>query len=167
MLKIIGIILVILSGVLVGLSLSFRSAMHISFLREYIKFISYVKTEIKYTQRPLLQILENYSCNEFLFNQVNNCVVLSQKYSLDYAWKLTFSNLYFKYGVSLEEENIIKKFFSQLGNSGVDSQINYCDYNISIIKPYLEKLIETKNKDEKLPVVLGVCISLMLILIVI
>ena len=162
-----GIILVILSGALIGFSLSFRNSRHINFLREYIKFISYVKTEIKYTQKPLLHILKNYSHDEYLFNQINNCIILSQESNLSHAWKSTFSNLYGKYGITLEEENIIKNFFSQLGNSDVDSQINYCDYNISIIKPYLEKLIETKNKDERLTIVLGICISLMLLLIIV
>lgn len=167
MLKIIGVILVILSGALIGFSLSFRNSRHINFLRGYIKFISYVKTEIRYTQRPLLKIFENYSQNEYLSNQINNCVILSQKSNLEYGWWSTFSNLYSKYGITLEEENIIKNFFSQLGISDVDSQINYCDYNISIIKPYLERLIETKNKDEKLPIVLGICTSLMLLLIIV
>lgn len=66
----------------------------------------------------------------------------------------------------MEEENIIKNFASQLGASDVESQQNYCDYNISIIKPYLDKVLEDRDKNEKLPVILGICISLMLSVVI-
>lgn len=160
--------MIVISGTLIGCSISLRNSNHIKFLREYIKLIFYIKTEIKYTQKPILQILENYDDNGYLFNQINECIILvNKKNNFDLSWRQAFSNLRNKYGVPLEEENIIKNFSSQLGTSDVESQINYCDYNISILNPYLKKALEKRSKDEKLPIILGVCISLMLAVIVI
>ena len=69
------------------------------------------------------------------------------------------------YGITLEEESIIKNFASKLGTSDIESQINYCEHNLSVINPFLQKAIENKTKNMKLPIVLGISISLIISII--
>ena len=167
MLKTAGIIFLIFSGGLVGIAISKKNLNHIKFLEEYISLILDLKTQISYNQKPLFEILKNYGQNKYLSPIINKCINLSEKSSFEKAWRKSFSNLNKVYGVSLNEENIIKNFASEIGVSDIEAEVNYCNYNISLIKPYLEKLLENKNKDRKLPIVLGFCISLIISIILI
>ena len=124
-----------------------------------------IQTEIKYSQKPILEILKTYHNEGCLTECIKKCINLSENNPLDTAWKTAFSNLNNHYGISLEEETIIKNFTSKLGTSDINNQIKYCDYNISVIKPYLQQALENKSKNQKLPIVLSVSISMILSLI--
>ena len=50
--------MIIISGTLIGTYISLKNINHIKFLQEYISFITDLKTQIKYTQKPIFQILE-------------------------------------------------------------------------------------------------------------
>ena len=127
-----------------------------------MKLILYFKTEIKYSQKTIIQIVKEYHPQTPLKSYINQCIKLLNHYPFEQAWKVAFSNLQHDFGASSEEENIIKNFSSGLGASDVENQINYCNYNLEVIKPYLEREIKNKNKKEKLPVILGLSSSLML-----
>ena len=165
MFKIIGLVLLILSGTSIGLMFSIRSLVHINFLKEYINLILNMKTEIKYSQKPIFEILKDYNSKECLSECIKKCIELSNNNSFEIAWKSSFSNLSTLYGVSLEEEKIINNFASKLGTSDIDNQINYCEYNISLINPYLQNAIENKTKNQKLPVILGISLSLIICIV--
>ena len=139
-----------------------RNMNHIKFLNAYIKFILDLKTEIKYNQEPILKIFEKYSRSSVLSPMLEKCLKLSQSLPISQAWSAAFSNLHRAIGVSQEEEKIIKDFARNLGQTDILSQLNYCEYNISIIKPYLNEALENKKKNEQLPIILGVCLSLII-----
>ncbi len=162
MLKIIGIVFLVASGTLIGYIKSLQHLNYISFLRQYMKLILNFKTEINYSQKTIIQIIKEYSSELPLKPYLNKCILLLDDHPFEQAWKMAFSNLQNNLGASSEEENIIKNFASGLGSSDIENQINYCKYNLEIIKPYLEREIENKNKKEKLPVILGLSSSLIL-----
>ena len=58
--KILGIIFLVFAGGMVGTIFWRRSLEHIKFLEAYISLILEIKTEIKYTQKTLFQILKGY-----------------------------------------------------------------------------------------------------------
>ena len=157
----------ILSGILSGMFISHRNLNHIYFLEEYISLLSNFKTEIKYTQQPIVNILKNYEKEKYLFPLIQNCICLMQKTDFKTSWEKSFSGLYKIYGVTQREEYIIKIFASKVGTSDIQSQVNYFDYNISLIKPYLEKLLENKSKNQKLPIILGICASLIISIVLV
>ena len=165
MFKIIGVLFLIGSGISIGMIFSIKSINHINFLKEYIYLILMIQTEIKYSQKPILEILKTYHHESCLAECIKKCINLSENNNLDTAWKTAFSNLNNHYGISLEEETIIKNFASKLGASDISSQIKYCDYNISAMKPHLQQALENKSKNQKLPIVLGVSISMIISLI--
>lgn len=139
-----------------------RSLNHIKFLEEYILLILDLKTEIKYRQKPLTEIFAEYGKNKFLSPIISDLTNSLKETDFEIAWKKSFSNLKKLYALSDEEESIIKNFASKFGASGVESQINYCDYNISLIKPHLQKATENKSKNQKLPIILGLSLSLVI-----
>ncbi|MBR0423566.1 MAG: hypothetical protein IJJ04_02870, partial [Clostridia bacterium] len=62
MIKIIGVILVITSGILSGFVLYSKYNLKVNFLMQYINFITVLRNEIRYSHRPLLEILKNFRC---------------------------------------------------------------------------------------------------------
>ena len=155
-------ILLILSGFSAGMFFRQRSLDHISFLEDYLLLLLDIKTEIKYRQRPLLQIFENYGENRFLKPIISKLLKHSKTADFQKAWQCAFSNLKRSYGLSSEEENIIKNFASKLGDSDTQSQVNYCDYNAELLTPYLKKATKNKAKNQRLPLLLGLSLGLII-----
>lgn len=147
--------------------ISLRNSNHIKFLNEYIEFILNLKTEIKYKQEALLTIFKKCGNKKLLFPMLDKCLELSETIPLKQAWDKAFSNLHHTVGASAEEEKIIKNFVLNLGLTDTESQLNYCDYNISIIKPFLIQALENKKKNEQLPIILGICLSLIISTVII
>ena len=87
--------------------------------------------------------------------------------SFETAWQKAFSRLSKNYFLSSEEENLVKNFALKLGGSDAVSQENYCDYNISLMKPFLETALKNKAKNKNLPIILGFCISLIVSIVLI
>ena len=152
---------------MVGTAFWRRSLEHIKFLEEYISLILEIKTEIKYTQKTLFQILKGYGSGKFLSPVIDKCLEFSETCSFETAWRKAFSGIAKNYFLSSEEENLVKNFALKLGSSDITSQENYCDYNISLVKPFLETALKNKAKNKNLPIVLGFCISLIVSIVLI
>lgn len=165
--KILGIIFLVFAGGMVGTAFWRRSLEHIKFLEEYISLILEIKTEIKYTRKTLFQILKGYGSGKFLSPVIDKCVEFSRTCSFETAWQKAFSRLSKNYFLSSEEENLVKNFALKLGGSDAVSQENYCDYNISLMKPFLETALKNKAKNKNLPIILGFCISLIVSIVLI
>lgn len=136
-------------------------------MQEYISFITEIKVQIKYTQNPIFQILQNYKKDTFLKNIIKKCLDLSKNKDFEASWQESFSNLNKNYNISQSEEDIIKNFAYNFGMIDIESQLNYCDYNISSLKPYLKNQLENKEKNIKLPTILAISISLIISIILI
>lgn len=165
--KILGIIFLVFAGGMVGMAFWRRSLEHIKFLEEYISLILEIKTEIKYTRKTLFQILKGYGSGKFLSPVIDKCVEFSRTCSFETAWQKAFSRLSKNYFLSSEEENLVKNFALKLGGSDAVLQENYCDYNISLMKPFLETALKNKAKNKNLPIILGFCISLIVSIVLI
>lgn len=152
---------------MVGTIFWWRSLEHIKFLEAYISLILEIKTEIKYTQKTLFQILKGYGSGKFLSPVIDKCLEFSENCSFEIAWQKSFSSLCKSYFLNSEEENLVKDFALKLGSSDITSQENYCDYNISLVKPFLKTALENKAKNKNLPIVLGFCISLIISIVLI
>ena len=90
---------------MVGTAFWRRSLEHIKFLEEYISLILEIKTEIKYTQKTLFQILKGYGSGKFLSPVIDKCVEFSRTCSFETAWQKAFSGIGKNYFLSSEEEN--------------------------------------------------------------
>ncbi|MBQ2671866.1 MAG: stage III sporulation protein AB [Clostridia bacterium] len=167
MIKIIGIILLIMSGVLSGFIFYSKYNLKVSFLTQYINFITVLRNEIRYSQKPLVEILKNFRCENPLSKYISRCTeYLNKTGSFKKSWDAAFKDCGCL-GISGEEQEIIKNFGSTLGSCDVSGQIHYCDYNLDMIKPYLLSSKEKRKSKGKLSVILCVGISVLISIVLI
>jgi stage III sporulation protein AB len=160
MIKIIGIIALVMSGVSGGFAVSEKYTRRVNFLRQFTDLILSLKTEIRYSGKPLYEILKSYSCEEPLSSYIIKCTSCLKEKSFGESWKGAFADSAEKSGVLGEEAEIIMNFGNELGNCDIEGQINYLDHNLSIIKNYLSEAMENRKSKGKLPIILGAGLSL-------
>lgn len=132
----------------------------VNFLSQFVDLILNLKTEIRYSGKPLCGIFENYSCGEPLKHYIDCCTNSLKYKSFGDSWKGAFRNLCEETYVSEEEAAAVINFGSELGNCDVEGQINYLEHNLSIIKNYLSDAIENRKTKGKLPIILAAGLSL-------
>lgn len=134
---------------------------------QYINFITVLRNEIRYSHRPLLEILKNFRCENPLSKYISMCTEnLNKTDSFKKSWDIAFKDCV-RLGLSNEEWGIIKNFGSALGSCDINGQIYYCDYNLEIISPYLIKAKEKRKNKGRLSVVLCVGISVLISIMII
>ena len=153
---------VIISGILIGFVFYSKYNLKVNFLMQYINFITVLRNEIRYSQRPLSEILKNFNCanpfNKYIVQCAEN---LKTNNSFKDSWSRAFEKCK-SLGISQEEYEIINNFGSVLGSCDVSGQIYYCDYNLDMINPYLLKAKEKRKNKGKLSVVLCIGISVLI-----
>lgn len=152
----------IISGGLSGFICYGKYNLKVSFLAQYINLIIVLRNEIRYSQRPLSEILKNFNCEKPLGRYISKCAEnLKTNNSFKNSWSSAFEKCK-SLGVSQEEYEIINSFGCSLGTCDVTGQIYYCDYNLEMIKPYLIKAKENRKSKGKLSVILCVGISVLI-----
>ena len=149
-----------MSGILGGFAVSEKYTVKVIFLRQFVDLIINLKTEIRYSQKPLYEILKSCSCGEPLRRYINSCVSHLKEKCFEDSWKEAFANLSKETGISKEKADVIINFGNELGSCDTQGQINYLEHNLNIIKTYLNEAIENKKTKGNLPIVLGASLSL-------
>jgi stage III sporulation protein AB len=153
--KLIGGIILIITGFLVGYFFYEKYTLKINFFTQYIELITLIKNSILCYGVPLKTILIGYKSKNPLKRYTENCISLLGENTFYEAWKKSFEKNQNSINLSSEEKNLIISFGRQLGTSDSASQARYCDQQIEMVKPYLNKAIRDKNEKGKLPIVLG------------
>lgn len=162
-----GIILLIMSGGLSGFICCSKYNLKVSFLSQYINLITFLRNEIRYSRRPLAEILKNFNCATPLNKYILQCAEnLKTNNSFKDSWSGAFEKCT-SLGISQEEYEIINNFGGVLGSCDVNGQIYYCDYNLDMIKPYLIKAKEKRKNKGKLSVILCIGISILISIVLI
>ena len=162
MLKLIGIIILVISGGCGGYAAACRFTKKALFLKQYAEFISNINTQIRFTGYPLSEILKNYSASAPLGVYITKCCELLKQYSFPEAWEQTFKTCAKDVRISKEEEKMILNFGLHLGESDTEGQIKHCEYNHELTQPYLNHALEDKKTKGKLALILGTCLGLAL-----
>ena len=80
-----------------------KLVMRVGFLEQYLKFISFLATEIRYSASSIFQILEKYSKVEFLAPLLKGCTVkIEKRVSLSDAFQDAVDELPKEYGLTQE-----------------------------------------------------------------
>ncbi len=116
MLKVAGLIILIISGTLKGISISEKYLKRVRFLHSYINFLIHLKSEISYTGKTLFEILKNYSCPKPLETRLNKCLTDSKFNSFENSWENAFSDISYETGITNDETAMIINFGKELGN---------------------------------------------------
>lgn len=150
-----------------GFVISRKLSMRVRFLQQCLQFISYIETEIRYSQRVLSEIISEYK-NEsefknFLIEVKEN---LKLRANFSDAWAESVHKIPNSYGLLKQDKELISEFGQELGSTDVDGQIALCSLNKSLISSILNAAKEEKTKKSKLYFMLGtsfgMCIAIIL-----
>lgn len=167
MLKTAGLIILIISGTLKGISISGKYLKRVRFLHSYINFLIHLKSEISYTGKTLFEILKNYSCSNPLKTRLNQCLNSSMFNSFEDSWKNAFSDISYETGITDDETAMIINFGKELGNYNIQEQINHINHYINLFQIKIKDAQNKLNSKGKLPIIMGICISFAIALILI
>lgn len=147
---------------------SHKLLMRVRFLQQYLQFISYLETEIRYSKRIIYEIIKTYNSeNEFTVFLNSICANIENSISFDKAWEIAVNDLPNTYGLLNQDKETICDFGKELGNTDMDGQIALCKLNKTLIHATLENAKEEKNKKSKLYFMLGssfgICLTIMLL----
>ena len=140
--------MIVLSGTAIGYMVSHRLSMRAAFLNQYIKFISFCETQIRFSAIPIIEILKKQQNSQYISLFIKNCIKKIEK-------GISSSEISKDMGLTTEDMNLIKDFGVGLGKSDVDSQISHCRLNIKLMSSVLELAIENKKKKGRIYVMLG------------
>lgn len=166
MIKIIGTVIVVAVGTAIGLLKSRSLSLRVKFLEEFLSFITYMETEIRYSSDSLYQIINRFSStNESSLNFLSYCTEKSHTFSDE--WNESIKKISSEVGLKETDIKLIKEFGAGLGISDIDGQIAHCEVNKTHLKSRLSDAIEERNKKGRLYRMLGICSGLTLALILI
>lgn len=167
MLKVAGLIILIISGTLKGISISEKYLKRVRFLNSYINFLIHLKSEISYTGKTLFEILKNYSCPKPLETRLNKCLTDSKFNSFENSWENAFSDISYETGITNDETAMIINFGKELGNYNIQEQISHINHYINLFQIKIKDAQNKLNSKGKLTIILGICISFAIALILI
>lgn len=160
MLKMIGMIMLVISGGLCGCSAASRLSKKARFLEGYMQFIRMVETEIRYSGRYISEIVSE-GCGDGPFcDFLRNCREnISNGVPFPIAWEKAFNSICGQMRIPEDTARLIINFGSGLGVSDSEGQISHCKYHYGIIEPYLVRANEDKQVKGKLYSILGTCLG--------
>ena len=151
-----------------GFVISHRLYLRVSFLQQYVRFIEYVETEIRYAHKILESIINNYENDSDFINFIH-MVKQNLTYDRNFskAWEKAVYKIPSSFGLTMQDKKTICEFGATLGATDVMGQISICKLNKSLIRSILEVAKEEKNKKSKLYFMLsssfGICITIILL----
>lgn len=172
LLKMMGVILILLSGTLTGITLSKEYEMRIVNLKQFKKMLILLKGEINYNNSGIYESLINVSeRTDNIMGVFLNTVsekFCSNKTTLKEAWDYGVE-MVLKTQTSLRDKELlyIKDLGMNLGITDKETQINNILNCIETINLSLEELNENKTEKCKLYRTLGVMASAFLIIVLI
>ena len=156
MLKLIGSIMLILSGTAVGYMASHRLSMRVAFLNQYIKFMSFCETQIRFSAIPIIEILKRQQDSPYISSFIKNCIKkMETNVAFPKAWVEATNEISKDTGLTTEDINLIKDFGISLGESDIEGQISHCRLNIKLMNDVLDSAIEDKKKKGRIYIMLG------------
>lgn len=165
--KLLGVIILIVTGFLIGYFFYEKYTLKINFFTQYIELVTLIKNGIMCYSKPLKDILLGYKPKNPIKKYIEDCILLLNENTFSEAWEKSFEKNQNAINLLPEEKNLIISFGRQLGTSDSASQAKYCENQIEMIKPYLKRSVREKTEKGKLPIVLGAGLGIMAAILVI
>ena len=149
--------MLILSGTIAGCMASRRLSMRVDFLNQYIKFISFCETQMRFSAIPIIEILKRQECVQGISPFIKSCIKnMENGLPFSKAWEESLSKINKDTGLLVEDINLIKDFGLNLGESDVEGQLSHCELNIKLMNEILDSANENKQKKGRIYIMLGV-----------
>lgn len=148
--------MLILSGTATGYMASHRLSMRVDFLSQYIKFILFCETQIRYSAIPIIEILNKQKESPVISSFIKNCInKMENKNTFSDSWHAASNEICRDTGLTREDISLINDFGIKLGESDIEGQVSHCKLNIKLMNKTLELAKENKQKKGRIYIMLG------------
>lgn len=167
MIKNLGLILIFITAVMTGFSLTSRMNDKIKLLTSFKSLIHEFKREITY-QAPSLSELFSLNKDKYIFPLAESIVKnLDNGSDLDESIRLSFENSDCIKLLSTDEKKDLINIFSSLGKSDFEGQISLLDNAIEKLDMYIENAVDSRNKKSKVYLTTSIYVGLAVVIILI
>ena len=134
-------------------------------LREFKNILNFMKTKIKFTYEPLLEIFtqianDNNTNIEKIFGKMANQLQYGQTQDV---WNRCIQEA--DISINQEDKDILKKLGKLLGKTDVEGQVSEIEVTENFLDTQIEKAEEEKKKSQKMYKTLGVVVGLVFCII--
>ena len=134
-------------------------------LREFKNILNFMKTKIKFTYEPLLEIFtqianDNNTNIEKIFGKMANQLQYCQTQDV---WNRCIQEA--DISINQEDKDILKKLGKLLGQTDVEGQVSEIEVTENFLDTQIEKAEEEKKKNQKMYKTLGVVVGLVFCII--
>ena len=161
-------IFILIGSTSIGFILSKSYTYRIKELNELLKLINIMQNKIKFTRKPLAEVLEETSQIKEETNISNIFLITStelKKQKIEDAWKKGVNETKNTLNLNKNDINLILTLGNVLGKTDVEGQISEKNQFSSLLKTQITEAIEEKNKNAKMYKSLGTLIGLAIIII--
>ena len=160
--------MLVISSAAMGYLASHKLSKRVLFLEQFLRFISYVETEIRYSSSLVIEIIKSYKPEKELGWVLEEfCRVFAINGDINTAWTAAFKNTYRTFGLSKIEAETVTSFVHNLGSNDIEGQMKHCRLNCDLITGYLKNAKDEKQNKSKLYFMIyasaGLCLTLSLV----
>lgn len=160
--------MLVASSAAMGYLVSRKLSKRVAFLNQFLQFIAYIETEIRYSSSLIIEIIRGYRpCKELDFFIKEFLKRLEIDEDINKSWAETVKGTYKDYGLSKSEMETIINFVYDLGSNDTQGQVKHCRLNCDLIKEHLRIAKDEKQRKSKLYFMMytsaGLCLTLSLV----
>lgn len=149
-----------------GYGASKKLSIRVEFYEKYLKFISFLSTEIRYSANSLPELFERYDNRSMVSCILKSCLTEMEKgNNITFSWRTGAESIKERYGLKIEDIEFIKGFGDDLGSSDIEGQISHCKLNMELANTYLKSAREEKERKSKLFLMLGLFLGVAIALV--
>ena len=155
----------VVTGGSIGYFKSHALSMRVKFLEEFLNFITYMETQIRFCSDSLYKIVSRFDIENTSLSFLKYCCNEDKPFNV--LWEESLKHIPSDTGLQDSDLKIISELGSGLGTSDVDGQIAHCEIYKSHINSRLCDAKDERNKKGKLYQMLGICAGLTVALLLI
>lgn len=138
----------------------------VDFLRQYLKFLQYIETQVRYSAGVVHDLIRKYSAKGDFGLFLGDCLAnIENQMVFQSAWSEAVHSVKESCGLSREDSGLISDFALGFGDSDIAGQVDYCRMNEELMRGHLSVAIDEKEKKSKLYLLLGIFSGITLVLI--
>ena len=166
-LKFFGGVTVIVSGTLCGLYASRVLKNRVSFLEQYIMFLTQTKTMISYNAISAVEILSSVGSVPLVSPMLEECIKnLSNGCSFEDSWHKAVNSAYEKKLFTASDKPLIYSFGDTFGISDIDGEVTKTELHTALVSERLEKARQDFSSKCKIYRIVGMFSGIVIVLLI-
>lgn len=153
MIKVIGVLMVVTTGGAVGLVKSHFLNSRVKFMESFLKFITYIQTEIRFSSDSIFKIIERYCGTDNSLPFLRDMEIQGETFTT--SWESAIDKIPIEAGITEGDRELIHDFGMGLGVSDIEGQTAHCEIGKKLVQNRILDAREQLIKKGKLYRILG------------